>query len=148
MGYSKADTVFNVQRGAADGGVGTGSTSAFPAALKIGCISVPGGAGAGAGRHSEAARTGAARLHAAGAGPSVLVFCEKGHEQVCDLVRQIAHHGRAAESLHAGIDRHGYTLVRICPWPTHSSAVRSLSGTVTQYVLEELAHLAGRRVRG
>jgi homoserine kinase len=46
-----------------------------------------------------------------GAGPSVLVFYEKGNEQVCDLVRQIfALHGRGAETLWVRIAERGYEL--------------------------------------
>jgi homoserine kinase len=127
--YSKADTVFNVQRAALlTAALATGTTSAFPAAFED-RLHQP---------YREALVPGLEdilKLRApgllgctlSGAGPSVLVFYEKGHEQVCDLVRQIfAHHGRAAESLHAGIDRHGYTLVEdFAPWPTRSPAVRS-----------------------
>ena len=46
-----------------------------------------------------------------GAGPSILVFYERGYEQVCDLVRQIfALHGRESETLWAHIDERGYQL--------------------------------------
>jgi homoserine kinase len=127
--YSKADTVFNVQRAALlTAALATGSTNAFPAAFED-RLHQP---------YREALVPGLAdilKLRApgllgctlSGAGPSVLVFYEKGHEQVCDLVRQIfAHHGRASESLHAGIDRNGYTLVEdFAPWPTLSPAAHS-----------------------
>jgi homoserine kinase len=47
-----------------------------------------------------------------GAGPSILVFYERGFEPVCDLVRQIfALHGHAAEILWPQIADHGYELV-------------------------------------
>jgi homoserine kinase len=46
-----------------------------------------------------------------GAGPSILVFYEKGCEQVCDLVRQIfALHGHQSETLWVQIADHGYEL--------------------------------------
>ena len=46
-----------------------------------------------------------------GAGPSVLVFYEKGHETVCDLVRQIfALRGKQSEVLWPEIAREGYEL--------------------------------------
>jgi homoserine kinase len=46
-----------------------------------------------------------------GAGPAILVFYEKGCEQVCDLVRQIfALHGRQSETLWIQIAEHGYEL--------------------------------------
>lgn len=126
--YSKADTVFNVQRAALlTAALATGSTGAFPAAFED-RLHQP---------YREALVPGLAdilKLRApgllgctlSGAGPSVLVFYEKGHEQVCDLVRQIfAHHGRQSEAIHAGIDRHGYTLVEDhAPWPTPTTAAR------------------------
>ena len=46
-----------------------------------------------------------------GAGPSVIVFYERGCEQVCDLVRQVlALHGHNSEILPAPVDGHGFTL--------------------------------------
>ena len=46
-----------------------------------------------------------------GAGPSILVFYERGYESVTDLIRQIfAHHGHSSEALMAGIADHGYEL--------------------------------------
>ncbi len=46
-----------------------------------------------------------------GAGPSILVFYERGYEQVCDLVRQIfALHGRQSETLWVHIADRGYEL--------------------------------------
>jgi homoserine kinase len=46
-----------------------------------------------------------------GAGPSILVFFERGYEPVCDLVRQVfALHGHAAEVLHAPVAECGYQL--------------------------------------
>lgn len=127
--YSKADTVFNVQRAALlTAALATGSTAAFPAAFEDRLHQpyreplVPGLAAI-----LKLRAPGLLGCTLSGAGPSVLVFYEKGHEQVCDLVRQIfAHHGRASEILHSGIDRGGYTLVEDpAPWPTLSPAARS-----------------------
>jgi Homoserine kinase len=95
--YSKEDVIFNLQRAALlVAALATGSTSAFPTALED-------------------------RLHQpyraffffflSGAGPSILVFYEKGCEQVCDLVRQIfALHGHQSEVMATQIARQGYTL--------------------------------------
>lgn len=127
--YSKTDTVFNVQRAALlTAALATGSTSAFPAAFEDRLHQpyreplVPGLAAI-----LKLRAPGLLGCTLSGAGPSVLVFYEKGHEQVCGLVRQIfAHHGRASEILHSGIDRGGYTLVEDpAPWPTLSPAARS-----------------------
>ena len=44
-----------------------------------------------------------------GAGPSVLVFHERGYEDVCDLVRQIfAAHGCKSDVLANRVSRTGY----------------------------------------
>ena len=46
-----------------------------------------------------------------GAGPSILVFYEKGCEQVCDLVRQIfALHQHQSETLWVRIADAGYEI--------------------------------------
>jgi len=46
-----------------------------------------------------------------GAGPSILVFYERGYEAVCDLVRQIFQlHGRRAEVLLTHIAATGFQL--------------------------------------
>jgi homoserine kinase len=111
--YSKEDTIFNVQRAALlVAALATGSTSAFPTALEdrlhqpYRASLVPG--------LEEALKLRAPGLLGctlSGAGPSILVFYEKGCEQVCDLVRQIfAIHGRTAEVLATQIARQGYTL--------------------------------------
>ena len=45
-----------------------------------------------------------------GAGPSILVFYERGYEQVCDLVRQVlALHDRNCEILRPEIARDGFS---------------------------------------
>jgi homoserine kinase len=111
--YSKEDTIFNVQRAALlVAALATGSTSAFPTALEdrlhqpYRAALVPG--------LEEALKLRAPGLLGctlSGAGPSILVFYEKGCEQVCDLVRQIfAIHGHTAEVLATQIARQGYTL--------------------------------------
>jgi homoserine kinase len=49
-----------------------------------------------------------------GAGPSILVFYEKGFEPVCDLIRQIFQmHGHQAEVLWPQITDHGYELTTV-----------------------------------
>jgi homoserine kinase len=46
-----------------------------------------------------------------GAGPSILVFYERGYDTVCDLVRQIFQlHGHAAEILLTQIAAQGFEL--------------------------------------
>jgi homoserine kinase len=111
--YSRADTVFNVQRSALlIGALTTGTTSAFPAALEdrlhqpYRAALVPG--------LDEMVRLRAPGLLGcvlSGAGPSVLVFYEKGCEQVCDLVRQIfAFHGHQSDVLWAHIAEGGYEV--------------------------------------
>ena len=46
-----------------------------------------------------------------GAGPSILVFYERGYEAVCDLVRQIFHlHGHRAEVLVTHIAETGFEI--------------------------------------
>ena len=50
-----------------------------------------------------------------GAGPSILVFFERGYESVCDLVRQIFRlHGHESETLHCSIPERGFELTRDC----------------------------------
>jgi homoserine kinase len=111
--YSKSDAVFNVQRSALlIAALATGTTSAFPAALEDRMHQpyryplVPG--------LEEMVRLRAPGLLGcalSGAGPSILVFYERGSEQVCDLVRQIfALHGHNSETLCAPIARDGYEL--------------------------------------
>lgn len=109
--YSRADAVFNVQRSALlIAALVTGTTAAFPAALEdrmhqpYRAPLVPG--------LDEILRLRAPGLLGcalSGAGPSILVFYERGCEQVCDLVRQIfAHHGHETETVPARIARDGY----------------------------------------
>ena len=111
--YSKQDTIFNIQRAALlIAALSVGAISAFPTALEDRLHQpyrsklVPG--------LEEVLKLRAPGLLGctlSGAGPSILVFYERGHEQVCDLVRQIfASHGRPAEILPAQISREGYRI--------------------------------------
>ena len=111
--YSARDAVFNVQRAALlVAALATGSTAAFPAALEdrfhqpYRAALVPG--------LEEILRLRAPGLLGSalsGAGPSVVVFFERGHESVCDLVRQIFRiHGHDSEVLMAHIAEQGYQL--------------------------------------
>ncbi len=112
--YSREDAVFNVQRAALlVAALATGTTSAFPTALEdryhqsYRAPLVPGLA--------EALKLRAPGLLGcvlSGAGPSILVFYERGYEQVCDLVKQVfALNGHVSEILWAGIPEKGYELV-------------------------------------
>jgi homoserine kinase len=111
--YSRADTIFNVQRSALlIAALITGTTSAFPAALEdrlhqpYRARLVPG--------LEEILRLRAPGLLGcvlSGSGPAVLVFYERGCEQVCDLVRQMfALHGHESEVLWTEIADRGYEL--------------------------------------
>ncbi|MEO8125897.1 MAG: homoserine kinase [Bryobacteraceae bacterium] len=111
--YSKQDAIFNIQRAALlIAALSTGTISAFPTALEdrmhqpYRAKLVPG--------LEEALKLRAPGLLGctlSGAGPSILVFYERGCEQVCDLVRQIfAIHGHAAEILPAQISREGFRI--------------------------------------
>lgn len=111
--YSREDTIFNVQRAALlIAALATGTNSAFPAALEdrlhqpYRAALVPG--------LEEIVKLRAPGLlgcSLSGAGPSVLVFYEKGFETVCDLVRRIfVMRGKQAEVLWPEIARDGYQL--------------------------------------
>jgi homoserine kinase len=112
--YSKQDVIFNIQRATLlIAALSTGATSAFPTALEdrlhqpFRAKLVPG--------LDEALKLRAPGLLGctlSGAGPSILVFYERGCEQVCDSVRQIfAIHGHSAEILPAQISREGFSIV-------------------------------------
>ena len=111
--YSKEDAVFNVQRAALlVAALATGSTSAFPAALEdrfhqpYRAPLVPG--------LEEVLKLRAPGLLGcalSGAGPSILVFFERGYENVCDLVRQIFRlEGRDSEILVTHIAEEGFEV--------------------------------------
>ena len=111
--YSREDTIFNVQRAALlIAALATGTTSAFPAALEdrlhqpYRAALVP-----GLDEILKLRAPGLLGCALSGAGPSVLVFYEKGSEPVCDLVRQIfAGQGKQSEVLWPEIARDGYEL--------------------------------------
>jgi homoserine kinase len=111
--YSRQDAVFNVQRAALlISALSAGATQAFPEALEdrfhqpyrlplvpglkdILSLRAPGLLGCAL----------------SGAGPSVIVFFERGFEQVCDLVRQVfAFHGHQSETMLAPVAEDGYSL--------------------------------------
>jgi homoserine kinase len=111
--YSREDTLFNVQRSTLlIAALATGTTSAFPAAFEdrlhqpYRYALVP-----GLEEMVKLRAPGLLGCALSGAGPSILVFYEKGYEQVCDLVRQIfAAHGHESETLRVQIAERGYEL--------------------------------------
>ena len=111
--YSREDAVFNVQRAALlIAALATGTTSAFPAALEdryhqpYRAPLVPGLDGI-----LKLRAPGLLGCALSGAGPSILVFYERGYESVCDLVRQVFQlHGHASEVLHTRIAERGFEL--------------------------------------
>lgn len=111
--YSKEDAVFNVQRAALlIAALATGSTAAFPTALAdrfhqpYRVPLVP-----GLGDILKLRAPGLLGCALSGAGPSILVFYERGYDAVCDLVRQIFQlHGHAAEVLLTHIAERGFEL--------------------------------------
>jgi homoserine kinase len=111
--YSRADTVFNVQRSALlIAALATGTTSAFPTALED-RLHQPYRARLVPGLDAVVKLRAPGLLGCAlsGAGPSILVFYERGSEEVCDLVRQVfALHGHQSEILMAQIAGDGYRL--------------------------------------
>jgi len=116
--YSREDAVFNVQRASLlIAALATGTTSAFPAALEdrihqpYRAPLVP-----GLDEILKLRAPGLLGCALSGAGPSVLVFYERGSEQVCDLVRQVfALNDHSAEVLWANIAEHGYELTEEKP---------------------------------
>jgi homoserine kinase len=113
--YSARDAVFNVQRAALlVAALATGHTAAFPAALEdkfhqpYRAALVP-----GLEEILKLRAPGLLGCALSGAGPSIVVFFERGHESVCDLVRQIFRlHGHNSEVLMAQIAEHGFDLRR------------------------------------
>jgi homoserine kinase len=112
-GYSREDAVFNVQRASLlIAALATGSTWAFPAALEdrfhqpYRAALVP-----GLEEILKLRAPGLLGCALSGAGPSILVFYERGYDHVCDLVRQIfGLHGHEAETLHANIAPCGFEV--------------------------------------
>jgi len=112
-GYSRADAVFNVQRASLlIAALATGATWAFPAALEdrfhqpYRAPLVP-----GLEEILKLRAPGLLGCALSGAGPSILVFFERGYEPVCDLVRQIFRlHGHESETLFADIPECGFRV--------------------------------------
>jgi homoserine kinase len=100
--YSRQDAIFNVQRSALlIAALATGSAHAFPTALEdrlhqpYRLALVP-----GLEEILKLRAPGLLGCALSGAGPSVLVFYERGYESVCDLVRQVFRiHGHDSETL-------------------------------------------------
>jgi homoserine kinase len=111
--YSKQDTIFNVQRSALlIAALATGTATAFPAALEdrlhqpYRIALVP-----GLDDILKVRAPGLLGCALSGAGPSVLVFYERGYENVCEIVRQIfALHGHSSEVLLTHIAEHGFQI--------------------------------------
>jgi len=111
--YPRAEAIFNVQRAALlIAALATGTASAFPAALEdkfhqpYRAPLVP-----GLEEILKLRAPGLLGCALSGAGPSILIFYERGYQQVCDLVRQVfALHGRQSEVLHAPIAECGFQL--------------------------------------
>jgi homoserine kinase len=111
--YSREDTVFNVQRSALlIAALAMGDTSAFPAALEdrmhqpYRARLVP-----GLDDMTRLRAPGLLGCALSGAGPSILVFFERGNESVCELIREIfKRNGHESEVLHANIAERGYEL--------------------------------------
>jgi homoserine kinase len=112
--YSQADVVFNVQRTALlVAALATGDYSVFPMALddrlhqQSRSQLVPG--------LSEILRLrkqGLLGCSLSGAGPSVLVFFERGADSVCELVRNIfAMNGCTTEVIYTGVSHRGYEFI-------------------------------------
>jgi homoserine kinase len=113
--YSKQDAVFNVQRAALlIAALATGNSTAFPAALEdrfhqpYRVPLVPGLADI-----LKLRAPGLLGCALSGAGPSILVFFERGYEAVTDLVRQIFQlNGHASEVLFTDIAMEGFQFQR------------------------------------
>ncbi len=111
--YSREDTIYNVQRAALlIAALATGTIAAFPTALEdrlhqpYRARLVP-----GLEEIIQLRAPGLLGCVLSGAGPSVLVFYEKGCEEVCDLVRQIFRlRGHDSETLRPEIDVDGYQI--------------------------------------
>jgi homoserine kinase len=111
--YSREDTIFNVQRSALlIAALTCGVTSAFPAALEdrlhqpYRFALVP-----GLEEICALRRPGLLGCALSGAGPSILVFHERGSEHVCERVREIFRsHGRSSEIACCRVATKGYQL--------------------------------------
>lgn len=113
--FSRADAVFNIQRSALlIAAMLTQTTEAFHEALMdrlhqpYRAPLVP-----GLSEMLELRTDGLLGCALSGAGPSVLVFYERGHEDVCEKMRAIFRkHGHESEVLRAHIPDHGYDLLQ------------------------------------
>jgi homoserine kinase len=111
--YSKADTIFNVQRSALlITALATGATNAFPTALEdrlhqpYRAPLVP-----GLNEITQLRAEGLLGCALSGAGPSILVFYERGHDDVCELVRNVfTAKGHASEIMWTELAAGGYQL--------------------------------------
>ncbi|HEY1755606.1 MAG TPA: homoserine kinase [Bryobacteraceae bacterium] len=111
--YSREDTIFNVQRSALlIAALTMGATDAFPAALEdrlhqpYRYALVP-----GLEEIAGLRMSGLLGCALSGAGPSILVFHERGSEHVCDRVREVFRaHGRASEIACCRVATKGYQL--------------------------------------
>jgi len=112
--YTRAATIFNVQRSVLlIAALTRGVTDAFPAALedklhqpyRFGLVP-------GLEEMTQLRMPGLLGCALSGAGPSILVFHESGHEQVCERVREIfAAHGHASEIACSTVAAKGYELI-------------------------------------
>lgn len=112
--YSQADVVFNVQRTALlIAALTSGDSSVFPMALDD-RLHQPFRTQLVPGLHEilRLRKPGLLGCTLSGAGPSVLVFFERGADGVCDLVRNIfAMHGCTTEVIASGVSRKGYEFL-------------------------------------
>ena len=112
--YSREDAIFNLQRSTLlIAALISGSGSAFPAALEdrlhqpYRYALIP-----GLKQITRLRAPGLLGCALSGAGPSVLVFHERGREEVREMVRQIfAAHGHSSEIVCAEIAASGYQLI-------------------------------------
>jgi homoserine kinase len=112
--YSRADVVFNVQRTALlIAALATGDCSVFPTALEdrlhqpFRSQLIP-----GLNEILLLRQPGLLGCTLSGAGPAVLVFFERGANDMCDMVRNIfAVNGCTTEVISTGVSREGYAFV-------------------------------------
>src|SRR5262245_18040158 len=112
-GYRREDAVFNVQRASLlTAALAVGAIHAFPAALED-RFHQPYREALLPGLHDilKLRAPGLLGCTLSGAGPSILVFYERGYDSVCDLVRQIFRlNGHESETLFANIADRGFEL--------------------------------------
>jgi homoserine kinase len=111
--YSREDTIFNIQRSAMlITALATGVTDAFPTALEdrlhqpYRAPLVP-----GLNEIIKLRTPGLLGCALSGAGPSILVFYERGYEQVCQAVQHVfAKHGKDSEVILTELATRGFEL--------------------------------------